>query len=160
MASLAPRSSPHPGWRLRRPSRRGTPSISGIVAMAAALRSSAGQHARPRLRLRSRTTASPTPTTPCSPCGDCTWEEAIGKNCLELGYEPWHAAMHDREIDQVIATGKPVRGDVPFTGTNGRRVYDYIFFPVFGANWRSSRRRRQYARCHRSQQHGGSAARE
>lgn len=61
-----------------------------------------------------------------------TWEEAIGKNCLELGYEPWHAAMHDREIDQVIATGKPVRGDVPFTGTNGRRVYDYIFFPVFG----------------------------
>ncbi len=27
-----------------------------------------------------------------------TREEAIGKNCLELGYEPWHAAMHDREI--------------------------------------------------------------
>ena len=33
-----------------------------------------------------------------------TWEEAIGKNCLELGYEPWHAAMHDREIEQIIAT--------------------------------------------------------
>jgi PAS domain S-box-containing protein len=63
-----------------------------------------------------------------------TWEEAIGKTCLELGYEPWHAAMHDREIDQVIATRKPIRGDVPFNGTNGRRIYDYIFFPVFGAN--------------------------
>ena len=63
-----------------------------------------------------------------------TWDEAIGKTCLELGYEPWHAAMHDREIDQVIATGKPVRGDVPFSGTNGRRIYDYIFFPVFGAS--------------------------
>jgi len=61
-----------------------------------------------------------------------TWEEAIGRNCLELGYEPWHAAMHDREIDQVIATKQPIRGEVPFTGTAGRRTYDYIFFPVFG----------------------------
>jgi PAS domain S-box-containing protein len=61
-----------------------------------------------------------------------TWEEAVGKNCLELGYAPWHAAMHDREIEQVIATRKPIRGEVPFTGTNGRRVYDYIFVPVMG----------------------------
>ncbi len=60
------------------------------------------------------------------------WESAIGKNCLELGYEPWHAAMHDREIEQVIATKKPIRGEVPFTGTNGRHVYDYIFVPVLG----------------------------
>lgn len=63
-----------------------------------------------------------------------TAEEAIGKTCLELGYEPWHAAMHDREIEQVIATKQPVRGDVPFTGTQGRRIYDYIFFPVLGEN--------------------------
>ena len=56
-------------------------------------------------------------------------EEAIGKNCLELGYEPWHAAMHDREIDQVIATKKPVRGQVPFTGTSGPRHYDYCTGP-------------------------------
>ncbi len=61
-----------------------------------------------------------------------TWDEAIGKNCLELGYEPWHAAMHDREIDQVIATRQPVRGDVPFNGTNGRRIYDYLLTPVIG----------------------------
>ncbi|MEN0036697.1 MAG: PAS domain-containing protein [Cellvibrio sp.] len=61
-----------------------------------------------------------------------TWEEAIGKNCLELGYEPWHAEMHDREIEQVIATKKPVRGDVPFNGAFGRRIYDYIFVPVLG----------------------------
>jgi len=61
-----------------------------------------------------------------------TRSEAIGKNCLELGYEPWHAAMHDREIDQVIATQQPVRGQVPFTGTFGRRIYDYIFVPVIG----------------------------
>jgi PAS domain S-box-containing protein len=61
-----------------------------------------------------------------------TSDEAIGKNCLELGYEPWHAAMHDREIDHVIATRQPIRGEVPFTGTQGRRFYDYIFVPVFG----------------------------
>ena len=59
-----------------------------------------------------------------------TWDEAVGKNCLELGYEPWHAAMHDREIEQVVATKQPVKGEVPFTGTSGRRVYEYIFVPV------------------------------
>lgn len=63
-----------------------------------------------------------------------TREEAIGKTCLELGYPPWHAEMHDREIDQVIATELPIRGEVPFEGTFGRRIYDYIFVPVFGAN--------------------------
>ncbi|APV49452.1 hypothetical protein BWI17_07010 [Betaproteobacteria bacterium GR16-43] len=59
-------------------------------------------------------------------------EDSLGKTCLELGYEPWHAEMHDREIDQVVATRKPIRGVVPFTGTHGRRMYDYIFVPVFG----------------------------
>jgi len=61
-----------------------------------------------------------------------TREDALGKTCLELGYEPWHAAMHDREIDEVIATRRPIRGEVPFTGTNGRRVYEYIFVPAIG----------------------------
>ena len=62
-----------------------------------------------------------------------TWDGAIGRNCLELGYEPWHAAMHDREIEQVVATRQPVRGEVAFDGTNGRRFYDYSFVPVIGA---------------------------
>lgn len=63
-----------------------------------------------------------------------TWEQAIGRTCLELGYEPWHAAMHDREIEQVVARKEAVRGEVPFSGTNGRRIYDYIFVPVLDAN--------------------------
>lgn len=63
-----------------------------------------------------------------------TWDQAIGRNCLELGYPDWHAAMHDREIEQVIATRSSIRGEVPFTGTNGPRIYDYIFVPVIGAN--------------------------
>lgn len=62
-----------------------------------------------------------------------SWDEAIGKNCHELGYEPWHAEMHDRELEQVIAAKQPVRGEVPFTGTFGRRSYDYIFTPVLDA---------------------------
>lgn len=61
-----------------------------------------------------------------------SWQEAIGKSCLELGYEPWLAELHDREIDQVIATRKPVRGEAPFTGTFGRRIHDYIFVPILG----------------------------
>ena len=63
-----------------------------------------------------------------------SWGEAIGKNCLELGYEPWHAEMHDRELEQVKSTKLPIRGEVAFEGTFGRRIYDYIFVPVIGAN--------------------------
>ena len=63
-----------------------------------------------------------------------TREETFGKTFIELGYEPWHAEMHCREIDQVVATRQPIRGEVPFNGTHGRRIYDYIFVPVIGAN--------------------------
>lgn len=59
-------------------------------------------------------------------------EESIGKRLLEVGYEPWHAEMHEREIDQVIAAKKPVRGEVPFPHARlGQRIYDYILVPVF-----------------------------
>lgn len=60
-----------------------------------------------------------------------TWEQSIGKNLLEVGYEPWHAEMHEREIDHVVATQKSIRGEVSFPhATLGKRVYDYIFVPV------------------------------
>jgi PAS domain S-box-containing protein len=58
------------------------------------------------------------------------WEEAIGKNCLELGNKPWPTVMLEREIEQVVATKQPLKGEVPFTGTFGRRIYEYIFVPV------------------------------
>ena len=60
-----------------------------------------------------------------------TYEETIGKTFLELGYEPWHAEMHDKEIDTVRNTKQPLRGEVFFNGAFGRRMYDYIFVPVF-----------------------------
>ncbi|MHA4896645.1 PAS domain S-box protein [Pedobacter sp. PWIIR3] len=60
------------------------------------------------------------------------WDNAVGKSLLENGYEPWHAEMHEREIDQVIATRKPIRGEVSFPhAVLGTRYYDYIFTPVF-----------------------------
>ncbi|HWG10742.1 MAG TPA: PAS domain S-box protein [Rhodanobacteraceae bacterium] len=63
-------------------------------------------------------------------------EEALGKNYLELGYPGWHAAMHDRELDQVMASKRPLRGEVPFTGAFGRRIYEYVFVPVLGPDER------------------------
>jgi PAS domain S-box-containing protein len=65
-----------------------------------------------------------------------TWgtDDVRGKTWIELGYEQWHADMHDRELDQVINSRAPIRGEIPFAGTGGRRMYDYIFAPVFGAD--------------------------
>nr|WP_229504836.1 ATP-binding protein [Natrinema versiforme] len=60
-----------------------------------------------------------------------TFEESVGKTLLENGYEQWHAEMHEREIDQVVETKEPVRGEVAFQhAEHGRRIYDYIFAPV------------------------------
>jgi PAS domain S-box-containing protein len=60
-----------------------------------------------------------------------TWDTAIGRNLLENGYEPWHAEMHEKEIDHIIATKKSVRGEVSFPhATLGKRIYDYILIPV------------------------------
>jgi PAS domain S-box-containing protein len=60
-----------------------------------------------------------------------TWDNAVGKGLLENGYEPWHAEMHEREIDQVKATKQSVRGEVSFPhATLGTRFYDYILTPI------------------------------
>ncbi|WP_218155203.1 PAS domain S-box protein [Chitinophaga sp. YR627] len=60
-----------------------------------------------------------------------TWQQSAGQGLLALGYEPWHAEMHEREIDQVIVTKKMIRGEVAFPhAVMGYRMYDYIFAPV------------------------------
>jgi len=60
-----------------------------------------------------------------------TWDTAIGRGFREHGYEEWHAAMHERETDQIVATKQPIRGEVAFPhATLGRRIYDYILIPV------------------------------
>lgn len=64
-----------------------------------------------------------------------SWEDAVGKSLLENGYESWHAEMHEREIDNIVETGKAVRGEVSFPhAILGKRIYDYILTPVFDAS--------------------------
>ncbi len=59
-------------------------------------------------------------------------EEAIGRGLRENGYEEWHAEMHEREIDTVVSEKRAIRGTVSFPHAElGRRIYDYIFVPVF-----------------------------
>jgi PAS domain S-box-containing protein len=58
-------------------------------------------------------------------------EEALGKNFFELGYPPDLAGRLQRQIQEVIDTGLPVRDQTPFTGPSGEtRYYEYIFVPV------------------------------
>lgn len=62
-------------------------------------------------------------------------DQSLGKTFIELGYEPWHAEMHKKEIQQVIQTKKPIRGEVAFPhAVLGQRIYDYIFAPIFDLN--------------------------
>jgi PAS domain S-box-containing protein len=64
-----------------------------------------------------------------------SWEESKGLGLLALGYEPWHAEMHEREIDEVVATKKNIHGEVSFPhATLGKRIYDYIFAPILSEN--------------------------
>lgn len=58
-------------------------------------------------------------------------EDAIGFGLRENGYEEWHAQMHEREIDEIVANKKTIRGTVSFPHAElGSRVYDYILTPV------------------------------
>ncbi len=62
-----------------------------------------------------------------------TLDQVVGKTFTELGYPTWHADMHLREIEEIVRTRKPFRGEIPFTGESGiSGVYDYIFKPVLG----------------------------
>lgn len=63
-----------------------------------------------------------------------TKENSFGKSLLEVGYEPWHAAMHEQEIEHIKKTKETVRGQVAFPhATLGKRIYDYILVPVLDA---------------------------
>jgi len=58
-------------------------------------------------------------------------ELALGKGLRELGYEEWHAQMHEQEIEEIVATKKSIRGTVSFLHAElGKRIYDYLLVPV------------------------------
>ncbi|WP_257454384.1 hybrid sensor histidine kinase/response regulator [Archangium lipolyticum] len=59
-------------------------------------------------------------------------EEAVGRNFQELGYPPELVEKHRRQLDEVLRTGRPVRGDNPYTSASGTGHYEYIYAPIFG----------------------------
>jgi PAS domain S-box-containing protein len=62
-------------------------------------------------------------------------DQIVGKTCHELGYPQWHADLHMREIQQIVADKQPIRNQVFYTGDSGiSGQYDYIFKPVLGAS--------------------------
>ncbi len=63
-----------------------------------------------------------------------TREEVLGKNFHDLGYPKHLAERFLSEIQQVIDTRQPFRGESPMTWQNGvTRQYEYIFVPVLSA---------------------------
>jgi PAS domain S-box-containing protein len=59
-----------------------------------------------------------------------TLAEAVGKNFIELDYPAELAAQLQRQIQDVIATKRPLRDETPYTSATGTRSYEYIFAPV------------------------------
>ncbi len=62
-------------------------------------------------------------------------DQVVGRTFSQLGYPPWIAEKHLREIATVIATRKPVQSEVAFRGESGNSgLFEYIFAPVFAAD--------------------------
>lgn len=58
-------------------------------------------------------------------------EQITGKTCLELGYPPELAARLEGQIQKVIETKSPVRGETPYASASGQvDDHEYIFSPV------------------------------
>lgn len=61
---------------------------------------------------------------------DRSLEEVTGKRLSELGHEAWTVEMLETEMDHIVETAKPVRGEIPITDNGERRVYEYLMVPV------------------------------
>lgn len=59
-----------------------------------------------------------------------TFEQAVGKNFLDLGYSNDLAHTLQQQIQEVIDTGRPLKDETPYTSAFGSRDYEYIFVPV------------------------------
>lgn len=59
-----------------------------------------------------------------------THEEAVGKTFNELDYPPKLAAKLQAQIQEVIATQRPLKDEKSYTSTMGSRQYEYILFPL------------------------------
>lgn len=60
-------------------------------------------------------------------------EEAVGKDCFELGYPKELAERLQAQLASVVETSQRVTDETPFTGSAGEEgYYEYILSPVFG----------------------------
>ena len=59
-----------------------------------------------------------------------TYDEAVGKNFHQLNYPPELAATLQDQIQKVIQTRRPLKGETPYTSAEGTRMYEYLFFPL------------------------------
>jgi len=63
-----------------------------------------------------------------------TFEQIVNKNCYELDYPPELAARIQAQVQQVIDTKRPLRGETPFADARGViDVHEYSFSPVIDA---------------------------
>ncbi len=68
-----------------------------------------------------------------------TLPEITGKSSLQLGYPRELALRLKRQVKEVIATGKPVKGETYFRDASGGEDYhEYIFTPVFAPDGKVS----------------------
>lgn len=63
-----------------------------------------------------------------------TLPDALGKTFAELNYPPTLSDRLQRQIQTVIETRAPVRGEAPYTTQTGERQYEHIFVPILAAN--------------------------
>ena len=62
-------------------------------------------------------------------------DEVVGKTFLELPYPPDLAARLQSELDEVVASGRQVKGETYYRSPTGiEGWYEYIFNPVLGPN--------------------------
>ncbi|HYH08678.1 MAG TPA: PAS domain-containing protein [Thermoanaerobaculia bacterium] len=63
--------------------------------------------------------------------------DVIGKTVRDLDYPPATADQVLRDVDRVVTTGEPLRGETPFTDVHGEEgYYEYSFHPVLDGDGR------------------------
>jgi PAS domain S-box-containing protein len=65
-------------------------------------------------------------------------ETALGKTSTELGLPSYAVKLHDRTLNQVLNTRKPITADRTFPTTDGQAEYEVRYIPEFGETGVSS----------------------
>lgn len=64
-----------------------------------------------------------------------TLEEVVGLSFQELGYPPELVKLHEDQLNEVLQTGKPVKGESAYTNHEGKTgYYEYNFIPIFSGD--------------------------